>query len=75
MSDLAEKLETKLESTGRARATLDQLKAMWGDCEFILTDTLGRPLLVRRWPEGLGKGKKETWKFIEGTKHFELLGQ
>lgn len=69
MSDLETKLARPEQSTGRARATIDQLWAMWPGKLQVIKEGAKGPLEVER--VGVD-GKKQRWVAVVGTKHFEL---
>lgn len=60
MSDLSEKLATVRASDGRARATLDQIRRMWGVEAEATTGEAPQEVTVRVM------GRVQRWRLVSG---------
>lgn len=67
MSTLDEKLARSEQRGGKARATEEQIRRLWGQLYVAETDSKGRVLVFRRSPPQHGDnfGPVEIWKRVD----------
>jgi hypothetical protein len=73
MSDMDEKMAQRKRTTGRAGATLGQIRRMSGKVIILSTTVKGAPLRVKRHTYSDGTDQGDTWRRVvpdvKGSKH------